>query len=187
MTSQLFNSNNLEEVVAEITENFNDFYAKPVKKAAEKVKEFVFNPKAYGWSLCYAPFFGAWAYYNNRHEPPEVLIPGTIFRTAASVFLGRQVIRGSQLISKKIKNPWVAYPVAMLAPYSAWAVTVYSTMYAMGMERIVPSIAADLITLPFALWGPIYCERNNIELHLGRDAVNYVKKKLKRNTNYQKL
>jgi len=180
MTANLFNSNDLEGILSEITDNFIDFYVKPVKNASKAIKEFVFNPKAYGWGALYGLGFGAYNFILNNDKEFLVKAGSSAFRFASSVFLGRQALRAGQLIAKKIKNPFIAYPVATILPCTIYATVVYGTMSLMGADNLTPLIIADAIATPPLMFPPLYFERNNIELHPVRNAFIYVKKKLGR-------
>lgn len=187
MTPNLFNSNNLEGILSEISDNFNDFYVKPVKKAAKATKEFVFNPKAYGWGALYGFGFGAYNFILNHDKEFLVKAGSSAFRFASSVFLGRQALRAGQLIAKKIKNPFIAYPVATIVPCSVYATVVYGTMSLMGAENLTPLIIADAILTPPLMFPPLYFERNNIEIHPVRNTINYFNKKLGKGCVHEKF
>ena len=76
MTANLFNSNDLEGILSEITDNFIDFYVKPVKNASKAIKEFVFNPKAYGWGALYGLGFGAYNFILNAIDNDNKIVIG---------------------------------------------------------------------------------------------------------------
>ena len=186
MSAKLY-SNDLEGKVDEFIEIFDELYAKPFKKASKKANDFVFNPKDYGCAALYGAGYGTYTYMLNDDKDFLVRAGAAAFRFGASLILGRQVLRSAQLIGKKIKNPWVAYPVGMAVPYAAWAFVVYGTLSLMGAEHLTQVMIVDAVLTPPAIFGPMYFERNNIEVHPFRNAINHIKKKRGKSSDYEKL